>query len=853
LPTAEITRSETRARAELVTVIGYQIDLDVTVGQERFDSVSTIRFDCAEAGAEIHFDLDAEGGQIRELVLNGVSLDPAAHYREGRIALPGLAAQNTVRVAAGLPYRSDGSGLHRSVDPADGKVYIYTMFALDHARQVFACFEQPDLKAPFTISVTAPEHWAVVSTSVTPEPQPLGDGRATWAFEPTPPLPTYLAHVTAGEYVFVHDTHTTPRGQVIPLGIGCRASLAEYLDAPEVFEITAGGLDYYTGQFNLDYPFPKYDHVFVPGFLAGAMENPGAVTMSDGMIFRSRQTEHRHEQRARTILHEMAHQWFGDYVTMRWWDDLWLNESFAEFCGTDVAARTTKYTQTWTTFANVRKGWGYDQDQQPSTHPIAAAGVESVAEATANFDGISYAKGASVLKQLIASLGHDAFTAGIRAYFTEHAWGNATLADFLSALSDAGGKDLTGWSRLWLETTGPNTLRAEFETDADDRFTAFTVVQTAAQEHPTLRPHHIAIGLYARRDGALVRVGRVEADVDGPRTEVRALVGQQRPDLLLLNDDDLAYTLIEFDDRSQATLTEAVGEFEDSLARSVCMTSAANMMMRGRMSLPAFLRLTAAAMAEEKSVSVVANLHQTVHLGLALLADPARVREGKDFLAGEAARLLRAAEQGSDHQLAWVRLLTVTAVADEHLDLLDGLLEGTAEVPGVAVDTDLRWALLLRLAATGRADDARIDAELERDRTDTGVRMADVCRAAIPDAEHKAAAWELLTGDAEPDPQTIVETSIAFRMPENADLAQIVARYTPKFFEILPDLWTRRSGFARQVLGLLLFPTVDAGPELLARADAFLAEHKDGDAGMLRAVVEGRDTAECAIASRALA
>ena len=853
MPTAEITRSETAARAQLITVTGYEIDLDLTVGEALFGTVSTIRFDSAQAGAETHLDLDAEPGQIRELVLNGVALDPAAHFREGRISLPGLAAQNTVRVAAELPYRTDGSGLHRAVDPVDKYVYTYTMFEPDHARQVFACFEQPDLKAPLTISVTAPAHWAVISTSATPEPESLGYGRAKWTFAPTPPLPSYLAHVAAGEYVFVHHTHTTPRGQVIPLGIGCRASLAEYLDAPEIFEITAGGLDYFTGLFDLDYPFPKYDHVFVPGFPSGAMENPGAVTMSEDLIFRSRQTEHMYETRAETILHEMSHQWFGDYVTMRWWDDLWLNESFAEFSGTDATARTTKYTEAWTTFANARKGWGYGQDQQSSTHPIAAVGVENLSEAVANFDGISYAKGASVLKQLIASLGQDAFTAGIRAYFAEHAWGNATLADFLSALSKAGGRDLAGWSRLWLETTGPNTLRAEFDTDADGVFTSFTVVQTAAEEHPTLRPHHVAIGLYARRDGALVRVGRAETDVDGPRTEIPALVGHTRPDLVLLNDDDLTYTLIEFDDRSQATLAEAVGEFEDSLARSVCMTSAADMMLRGRMSLRAFIRLTAAAMAEEKSVSVLQNLHRSVTLGLAQLADPAWVPESKDFLAGEAERLLRAAEPGSDHQLTWARLLAVTAVSAEHLDLIDGLLEGTAELPGLAVDTDLRWALLQRLAATGRADDARIDAELDRDRTETGIRLAHSCRAAVPDAEHKAAAWELLTGEAEPDAQTIIEVSIAFRMPENAALAEITAQFTPKFFEILPDLWARRSGFARHFLGILLFPTVDAGPELLARADAFLAEHKDGDAGMLRAVVEGRDTVEHAIASRALA
>ena len=850
MPVAEITRTETRARAQLVAVQGYEVELDLSGGPERFGSVTTVRFGCASPGEGTYLDLSAEEGRVLEIVLNGVGLDPGVHYANGRIALPGLAEDNVVRVVAELAYMGDGTGLQRSVDPLDSKVYTYTKFEPDHARRVFACFEQPDLKAPFAITVTAPENWTVISTQPTPLPQSLPGGLARWVFAPTLPLPTYLAHVTAGEYHIVRSTHTTARGQVVPLGVAGRASLASFFDAEELFEITAAGLDYFTQLFDLDYPFAKYDQVYVPGFPSGAMENPGAVSISEDLVFRSRETENMYEWRAVAVLHEMAHMWFGDYVTMQWWDDLWLNESFAEFAGTQAAADVTRFTGAWTTFANSRKGWGYSQDQLPSTHPIAAD-VETLSEAMANFDGISYAKGASVLKQLIAYLGQDVFFAGIRAYFAEHAWGNATLAQFLRTLEAASGKDLGAWSRVWLQTAGPNTLSGEFETDDEGVFTSFAVLQEGSAEHPTLRPHHVAIGFYERRDGRLTQVLRTEVDLAGARTAIPALVGQVRPDLVLLNDDDLGYALVRFDERSQATLTEAVGEFQDSLPRSVCMTAATNMMEQGELSVPRFVRLVAAAMATETSVPVVQSLQQAVVFSAFIfLADPAWLPEGREFLAREAERLLRAAEPGSDHQLAWAQLLTRTALADDQLDLLEGLLAETVQIPGLAVDTELRWGLLRRLASTGRAGDRQIDAELERDPSEAGIRRAHGCRASVPDAAHKAAAWELLTGAASPDVQTIIEVALAFRQPDQPEL---ITGYTGRFFEILAGLWERRGGFARQLTVQFLFPTVDAGPQLLALADAFLAEHKDGDPGLLRAVVEGRDLVARAVKSRALA
>jgi aminopeptidase N len=476
MPAAEITRAETRARAELVRVHGYDIELDVTGADTAFTSTTTIRFGCRTPGASTYVDLLAEPGYIERITLNGAALDPAEHFADGRIVLPALAAENTLTVVARLAYATPG--FHRSTDPADGRVYTYTKFEPDHARRVFACFEQPDLKAPFVISVIAPASWEVISTQPTPEPTPLvaPEGVARWDFAPTPPLPTYLMHVTAGEYHVVRSSHTTPRGQTLPLALASRRSLAETLDAAadELFGLTRAGLDYFTALFDMDFPFVKYDQQFVPNYPSGATEHPAAVTLEDELLYRSRATDAEYEARAKVMLHEMAHMWFGDLVTMQWWDDLWLNESFAEWASHQSAVEVTRFTGAWTSFANERKGWAFATDLEPGTHPIAAE-VHTVSEAMANFDGISYAKGAAVLRQLIAYLGADSFIRGLRSYFVEHAWGNTTLADFLRHLAAAGGRSLDDWAESWLRTAGPNTLSADFTLADDGRFASFVV------------------------------------------------------------------------------------------------------------------------------------------------------------------------------------------------------------------------------------------------------------------------------------------------------------------------------------------------------------------------------------------
>ena len=842
MPTAEITRQETAERARLLRVDDYHVHLDLTRGDKVFRSTSVIIFDCAEPGADSYADLVA--ADVLEISLNGDAIDPQTAYRDGRIALPGLAASNELRVVADCPYTYDAKGMHRAVDSADGRVYLYTNFEPADARSVYANFEQPDLKASFTFKVTAPEHWIVLSNQPAPEPVPSG-GIATWEFAPTPRISTYLTAVVAGEYHQVTAVHLTPGGQSIPLGLACRQSLAAFLDPEDILTVTRQGFDYYTALFDRDYPFAKYDQVFVPEFSAGAMENVGCVTFSERVLFRSKVTDMMYELRATVILHEMAHQWFGDLVTMKWWDDLWLNESFAEYCAALSSAEGTRFTDAWTTFSGSRKTWGYRQDQLPSTHPIAAD-VPTLSEAIANFDGISYAKGASVLKQLAAYTGRDNFFAGIRAYFAEHGWGNATLADLLRALETSSGKSLGDWSKSWLQTAGPNTLRSEFSTDASGAFQSFAVLQEAPPEYPTLRPHHIAIGLYNRAGDDLVRTHRVEVAVSGARTEVPALIGQPQPDLILVNDDDLGYALTRFDERSLDTLTHAIGQFTDSLARTVCWSAVLDMVQQGELSVPAFVAILAGGMGKEPVVSVLQTLHMTAARLMAVMADPAWVPAGKELLATAAMPLLRAAEPGSDHQLAWMQLLAWTAITPEQLDLLAGLLAGSVEIEGLTVDTELRWALLRRLAATGRAGDRQIDAELGRDATDAGRRHAAASRAAIPDAEHKDAAWRLLAESEELGHEGVLAVAATFGQAEHAAL---LGPYAEQYFQVLPELWASRGDHMKRVLADGLFPYASASPELLARIDAFLAGDQQ-DPALVRILVERRDTVERALRSR---
>ncbi|NNJ05749.1 aminopeptidase N [Streptomyces sp. PKU-MA01144] len=850
MPGTNLTREEAQARARLITVDSYEIDLDLTGAQEggTYRSATTVRFDSAEHGAETFIDLVAPA--VHEVVLNGRPQDVAAVFRDSRIALRHLhEGPNELTVVADCAYTNTGEGLHRFVDPVDQQTYLYTQFEVPDARRVFANFEQPDLKATFRFTVKAPEGWTVVSNSPTPEPKDN-----VWHFEPTPRISTYITALIVGPYHSVHSSYEKD-GQSVPLGIYCRPSLAEFLDADAIFEVTRQGFDWFQEKFDYAYPFAKYDQLFVPEFNAGAMENAGAVTIRDQYVFRSKVTDAAYETRAETILHELAHMWFGDLVTMEWWNDLWLNESFATYTSVACQAHApgSSWPHAWTTFANSMKTWAYRQDQLPSTHPIMAE-IRDLDDVLVNFDGITYAKGASVLKQLVAYVGTDEFFRGVQAYFKRHAFGNTRLTDLLTALEETSGRDLKTWSRAWLETAGINVLRPVVDTDAAGTITSFAVKQEApalppgAKGEPVLRPHRIAIGAYDLDEaGRLVRTHRVELDVDGEFTAVPELVGRPRPAVVLLNDDDLTYTKVRLDEESLRTVTEHLGDFTDSLPRALCWASAWDMTRDGELPARDYLSLVLSGIGKESDIGVVQSLHRQVKLALDLYAAPEWRETGLTRWTDATLAHLRAAEPGSDHQLAWARAFAATARTPQQLDLLQALLEGRDSIDGLAVDTELRWAFVERLAATGVYDEEEIAAELERDRTAAGERHAATARAARPTPEAKAEAWESVVGTGEL-PNAVQEAVIGGFV--QTDQRELLAPYTEKYFSAVKGVWESRSHEIAQQIAVGLYPALQVSAKTLDATDAWL-DSAAPNAALRRLVLESRAGVERALKARA--
>src|SRR5215813_958696 len=824
---SNLTRDEAAERARLLRVDSYQLELDLTGGETTFGSTTTIRFSCANPGAATFIDLTAP--EVSQVILNGREM-PADVFDGNRIALSDLAESNELTVRGQSAYSRHGEGLHRFTDPADKGVYLYSDLETFDAHQIYACFDQPDLKSTFEFTVLCPDSWQVISNMAPDQSaQPAGPGVERWHFPPTPLMSTYITHISAGPYHVVTGDHDG-----IPLGIYCRQSLAAYLDPDEIFEVTRQGFDFYHAAFGVRYAFGKYDQLFVPEYKAGAMENAGAVTFLEDYIFRSRVTDFAREVRAETILHEMAHMWFGDLVTMRWWDDLWLNESFATWASTIAQAEATRWTTAWTTFAQLHKAWAYRQDQLPSTHPIAAD-IPDIAAVEVNFDGITYAKGAAVLKQLVAYVGIDNFLAGVRRYFGQHAWSNATLADLLAPLADTSGRDLAGWSKQWLETAGVNTLRPEYDTDPDGRFTRFDILQEASPSHPVLRDHRIAVGLYDRTPGGLVRRLRVETDVSGDRTEVGALAGEQRPDLVLVNDDDLTYAKIRLDEHSLATLMTGIGDFTESLPAALCWAAAWDMCRDAELPARDYVRLVLAGVSSITDVSVAQTLLRQVTAALHRFTDPAWRETGLAETATALRGLLERAEPGSDIQLAYMQAFAAIAISPADLALLAGLLDGTTAIDGLVVDTELRWRLLHRLVSRGAAGYPEIAAELDRDPTDAGARHAATCRASVPNPEAKDAAWEQIVSGTLPN-ATFRAMLAGFA---DDDQPALLAPYQDRYFEVVPRIWRDWTPDMARWFVSYAYPKADSPAVIAATTD--LINSSDLPPGLVRLLIEGRD------------
>ncbi|GAA2024923.1 aminopeptidase N [Agromyces tropicus] len=844
MPGENLTRIEAEERAALVTVHDYDVRLDVTTGPEVFRSETTVRF-AARKGASTF--IDAITATVHSVTLNGRELDPAEVGDGVRIQLPDLEDENELTVVADGRYMHTGEGLHRFVDPVDDEVYLYTQFEVPDSRRMYAVFEQPDLKAAFRFTVTAPAHWQVVSNSPTPEPVDAHDGAKTWAFEPTPRISSYITALVAGPYDVVRDELTSADGRVIPLGVFARKSLSQYLDADYVFEKTKQGFEYFERKFGVPYPFAKYDQLFVPEYNAGAMENAGAVTFTEVYVFRSKVTDAIRERRVVTILHELAHMWFGDLVTMRWWNDLWLNESFAEWASTIATAEATEWEGAWTTFNAMEKSWAYRQDQLPSTHPIVAE-IRDLEDVLVNFDGITYAKGGSVLKQLVAWVGVDEFFAGVSAYFRKHAWGNTTLADLLAELEVSSGRDLSGWGALWLETAGVNTLRPEIETDHDGRITSFAVLQSATDEYPTLRPHRLAIGFYNLTDGKLVREHRVELDVDGERTDVAELVGLEKPDLVLLNDEDLAYAKIRLDPASHGVALANLSEIEDPLARAIVWSSVWDATRDAETRASDYLALVLGNIASETESTTLRIVLANSILSASAYTEPGRRHDALRLLADGFWELASEAAPGSDAQFQFVKSFAAIAEHGSHLGDLQGLYAGDVALDGLSVDTDLGWELLIALAAAGRAGDDDIDARLAEDDTVTGREAAAKARAAIPTIEAKERAWASIVDSDAATNSVVRDTAIGF--VRSADPALLEA-FVDRYFDMIGRVWTERSFMIAEKLVEGLYPSTLANRTLADASHAWLDANPEAPAALRRLVVESVAGVDRALAAQA--
>ncbi|MFF0552376.1 aminopeptidase N [Streptomyces sp. NPDC004311] len=811
-PMSALTRTEAQLRAQLLDVHHYAVTLDLTGGDDTFGSTTAIRFTALTAGDTF---IELKPQELRSATLDGNPLDVAA-LDDNRLPLTGLTqGPHELHLDTRMRYSRTGEGLHRFTDPADGHTYVYSQMFLDDVQRVFPAFDQPDLKAVFEFTVTAPAHWTVLANGVTTRLADRDtDGAGIWQSAPTPLISTYLAAVAAGPW---HSVTTEHAG--LPFGIHCRQSLAPYMDADadEILSLTTACFDRYQVKFTEPYPFDSYDQAFVPEFNAGAMENPGLVTFRDEFIYRSAVTDTERQSRAMVIAHEMAHMWFGDLVTLAWFDDIWLNESFAEYMGYQTLTEATRFTDTWTDFGVTRKPWGYDADQRPSTHPVAPApdDVPDTASALLNFDGISYAKGASALRQLVAWLGEKDFLAGINTHFARHKFANASLADFIDSLATHTDRDVRAWAAAWLRTTGIDTLTPRIEDPEGTNGWTLTI------DHDGSRPHHIAVGVYDRDpvDGRILEL-RELLDLDVPSGEVISADGT-RPALLLLNDADLTYAKIRLDETSLATVLDSLSGIPEALTRAVVWNALRDMVRDGELAPQDYLATAAAHLPAEHDLAIVQGVLAFARTQIAdHYVAPEDRPEALATLTTIARDLLRRTEDGSEPGMRLTAVRTLVGSATQP-DTLTGWLADDTVPGGPSLDPELRWRILARLAVLGAVGETEIDAALEADPSATGQEGAARCRASLPTPEAKAAAWDRLFNDDSLSNYLFSATAQGFWQPEQTELLQ---DYVTHFYPEAVALAARRGPAIGEAAGRHAFPAHAVDEDNLKAGQACLAD-----------------------------
>ena len=834
-----LTRDEARDRAELIKSPLYEIALDFTTGEKTFTCDAMVHFLSDKPGSSTFIDFFAPS--VDSCELNGEEV-PKEAFNGARIELRNIKEANELHVFGTCAYENIGAGLCRFVDPVDQKVYLHTQFEPFDAHRMFPCFDQPDLKATFDFTVFAPADWVVVSNNAGQAQPVVGrENVKRWTFGASPKMSSYLTAIVAGHYHGVRDRHGD-----VDLGIFCRQSLAQYLEPDELFTVTRQGLDFYGKAYQYPYPFHKYDQLFVPEFSSGAMENIGCVTFSEAFIYRSKVTEAAREDRANVILHEMAHMWFGDLVTMRWWDDLWLNETFATFMSVLSQVEATRFTNGWVTFANQYKAGARRQDQLPTTHPIAA-NVPDIASVRLHFDAITYNKGACVLRQLVAWVGQETFLKGVQRYVKERQYANASTSEFLSDIEAGSGRDLSAWSEEWLETAGLNTLRPLI-TPRGDTIGSLIIQQEAPGDHPTIRSHRLAVGLYDLKGEKLELRRSLELDVTGAGTPVKDLAGEKLPDLLLVNDRDLTYAKIRLDERSLATATDHLAKLGDPLARAVCWAALWDMLRDAELPARQFVRLILNNIHGETDVGIVQDLIAYCSSAVHVYGDPDNVARADQALAEHALRALDEAAAGSDSQLVWAHAFIGAARSEEHLSVLAGVLDGIKVFSGLAVDTDLRWSIVMALAAADASNEPLIAAELKRDPTDQGRRYAAAARAARPTAEAKTEAWTAITTDTELPLVTLRAIMRGFHRWEQRPL---VEPYSGRYFEALADIWANRDIEIGLAFAVAMYPSVVIGDKTIKATDRYL--QKENVPGPIqRVLLEAKDNMLRAMRGRAV-
>ncbi len=830
-----LTRAECHERSSNLASKSYEVYLDLrdVKDKDTFLSRTIVSF-AATKGSSSWIDLIAQ--EVQRITLNGEDV-AVSNFDGYRIQMANLQAENVLEVEAICNYSITGEGLHKFTDPADNEIYLYSQFEIADARRVFACFDQPDLKATFTFNVSAPTHWKVFSNT-TAKITDIDNGKLH-AFKATPRISTYITAICAGNYFGVEDSYTGKFG-TYPLGLYCRQSLSEFLDADDMFLITKQGFGVFETAFDVGYPFEKYDQIIVPEFNAGAMENAGCVTFYEGVIYRSRATDHEREFRSNTILHEMAHMWFGDLVTMKWWDDLWLNESFAEWASYYANGSGTRFKQAWTSFMVDRKLWAYREDQMSGTHPIATDMID-LDTVEVNFDGITYAKGASTLRQLVAFVGEADFMKGISAYFKKHAWGNTELKDLLHELELASGRDLSSFTKSWLQTSGVNLMYPEIELNADGTYKEVVIKQLPPTEpaglSPELRTHRMALGLYTKSDSGLTRTEKVELDVAGATTVVTQLAGVEQPDLLLLNDEDLTFSKIRLDARSLQTAVDSTGDIPDSLPRALLLSAAWDMTRDAEMSTGDFIKLVERALPKETFIPIIQRVLMQLRTAAQLYSHPAKREQHLQGLADVFLEWAQTFAAESDAQFAAAKNFVAIARTNEQLDVVAKLYSGDMSINGVKVDTDFRWLLLDRLVQVGRAGVAEIDTEEARDKTSTGRNNAAKAKAAIPSKDAKAKAWKSIMEDDSLSNDVLNATVMGFNNPDQKEL---LAQYVDSYFSELPNIWANRSNESAQTITVGLYPMYQFDETIVSKTEAFLTSGEIPH-GCKRLVGDGRD------------